>query len=195
MKINLLPDLVLKRRREARIKQMAAITLVAWVGLVVVACLGAVVYQQAEKSALKSKQTEEKQLDARVNSADNKQFRTQALEVQASLAALDQLINHQHKMSLIISGLASMMPHDVVLGDIELQGSDKLQISGTAPSYLEAGKFEAALKDSQKNSLPGQVYFTSVELGGATMDDKGVHFSLTTGYVYPATVASNGGQS
>lgn len=195
MKINLLPDLVLKRRREARIKQMAATALMVWVGILILGCLGSLAYRYAESRTLISRQTAEKNLDAQVNSDDNKRFRAEALEVQSSLSALDQLINHQKKMSLIITGLAAVMPHTVVLGDVELQGNDRIQISGTAPSYVEAGKFEAALKDSQKNTPPGQVYFSDISLGGASLDNTGVHFSLTTNYVYPAAVASNGGQS
>lgn len=190
MQINLLPDVVLARRREAQIKRVATTALVGWFGVLVVVSLLSLGYQQFESKQLASVKTKEAALDAQVNSPQNKAFRAEAQEVQASLKALDQLFNHQQRMTVIESRLAQLTPKEIQLHNVQIDPSGRIQISGTADSYADAGKFVVALKDSKE---AGEVYFTDVVLNGASLGEKGtVAFSLTTTMVYPDQSA--GGQ-
>lgn len=181
VKVNLIPDVVLKRRREARIRQMSTIGLIAWGILVGATAAIGIIYQLVQTQRLRLAEKQRTELDAQVNSPANVAFRKEAQEVQASLIALDGLINNQKKSTKIFTRLASLIPKGVQLKDINLT-ADKLSFSGKASSYAQAGEMVAALK--QTSPTDKDIYFTNVKLGGASVSDAGVSFEISAKYVY-----------
>ena len=179
MQINLLPDLVLNRRREARIKQLANLALVGWIAFLVAVVLFTLAYKVFQDKSLENAKEKYKVTNARVNSKDNVKFRKEALEVQASLKALNELFNSQRRLSTVIKRVADVTPAGVKLGEININGEGTVIVTGTASSYAEAGKMVVAMREtSDKNSR-----FENVALGGANAADKGVAFNVTATFV------------
>lgn len=189
VKINLVPDLVLDRRHEANVRQTALVALMAWGALVVVATLGALAFHAYESSRLTNANNTKNALNAQVNSADNVAFRTQALEVQTSLSALDQLFNHQQKQSAVTSAVAAIMPKEVSLKDLSITADQGLTIDGTAPGYASAGSMVAALKASSSNKA-SSIWFDQVSLGTANLSGSNVTFTVTAHYNQPSSTAT-----
>lgn len=184
MKINLIPDVVLNRRREAQLKKMTNLALFGWMAAlaaIVVIMLGALAFQ---KLSLKSAQSKQQEINDRVNSKENKEFRKEALAVQASLTALKDLFNNQRRFSVALESLSSVTPKTVQVKDFTLTDADAVTISAQATSYVEAGKMIVAMKESEKKfSKEGKPYFQAVAMGGATQHDEGVNFTITATYL------------
>lgn len=181
MQINLLPDLVVKRRREQQIRRWANLGLTGYLGFLgflVVAVLGYQVFQTVRLNAAKNKHAE---VNAQVNSPDNVAFRREALEVQSSLSALKELFNSQRKLSVIVKRVAELTPKGAQLIEISLGEDGQVSLSGIAGSYNEAGKMVVALRNS-KDKSPDKVYFEEVSLVGANQSESGVAFSITALY-------------
>ena len=195
MKINLLPDLVLTRRKEARIKQIALMSLAGWAGVLLVVTLITLGYKVGEDHNKDTQTKAEAALDSKVNSPANKAFRSQAAEVQASLTALDQLFNHQQRMSKIDTRIAELTPKTVQLNTVQIAPDGTVHISASAPSYFDAGQMVAALKGTTQSHTSEDIYFKDVALGGANLGDNKVAFSVTASFVYPdpTVTAENGG--
>ncbi len=184
--LNLLPDLVLQRRRDAQTKRLALIGVASWGALVFVVILGVLGYEFFQKATLAKALSTKAELNKTVNSDDNKAFRAEALEVQTSLKALDTLFNQQVKMSTINIRLAELTPKTVVLRSVDIANSRKLSLSGTAASYDEVGKFIVALKKISEKNKDTKIYFTDVKLESANLADKGsVKFGISAVYNIP----------
>lgn len=181
MQINLLPNLVIKRRRQAQIQRFATLGLIVWFGLLVAAGIGVTTYQQYQKSRENSLTAQVKTAESDVNSDANKQFRQEALAVQSSLTALNSLIFSQQKLSLINAVLSQVTPVGVRLRETRISPDGKVDISASAGTYNDAGKLLASMKSSQLQSKNG--HFESVVLAGANQADSGVAFSITAVFV------------
>ena len=186
MKINLIPDVIQKRRRDARIKRLTNLALMGWLvglGVVVLLMLG---FLGIQKLSLRSAENKKQELDARVNSEENVAFRREALEVQASLNALKDLFNRQRKFSTALDSLAALTPSGVRVRDFALTEDNRVTITGHATSYVEAGKMVVAMKQSEsKQKDEPKAHFATVAMGGASQSESGVDFSITASYVDP----------
>lgn len=187
MQINLLPNLVVKRRRQAQIQRLATLGLFAWGGLLVLATLAVIGYRQFQLSRQDSLTSQVKIIGAEVNSESNTQFRQEALSVQSSLTALDSLIFNQQKLSVINTVLSQLTPEGVRLRETRISPDGKVDISATAGTYTDAGKLLASMKAS---SQTGEGHFESVVLAGANQADSGVAFSITAVFVTAAEGAA-----
>lgn len=183
MQINLLPDLVIKKRREAEIKRYARLALTAWLGVLVFAVISTVGYQIFQNVTLEAAKKEHAELDSRVNSPDNVAFRKEALAVQASLNAVKDLFNNQRRLSVAISRVSELTPKGVRLSEVNIGEEGQLTVTGTAGSYAEAGKMVVALRNSKDKAKDGQPYFEKVVLTGANQANAAVAFSITANYV------------
>ena len=184
--LNLLPDLVLQRRRDAQTKKLALIGMISWGALLLLVILGTFTYELIEKSSLASATAAKSDLNKVVNSDDMVKFRTEAIEVQTSLKSLDALFNKQTKMSQVNDRLASLTPKTVILTSVNISNSQAITVSGSASSYDEVGKFVVALKNQSPELADGKIGFTEVKLQSANLGDKGsVKFSLSTKYTLP----------
>ncbi len=186
MQINLLPNLVVKRRRQAQIQRFATLGLFVWFGLLLLGFVGVISYGQYQKSRESSLTAKVKTTDADVNSKANTAFRTEALSVQASLTALDTLLNTQQKLSTINTVLASLTPQGVRLRETRISPDGKVDISATGGSFADAGRLLAAMKASKDQSKTG--YFDTVVLAGANQAEGGVAFSISAIFVPAAEV-------
>ncbi len=192
IKVNLLPDLVLNRQKQSRTKQLITTGLVVWLviwgGLAVFSAM----YLGVQKTRLSSAKNTHATLDASVNSADNVKFRAQALAVQNSLNALDQLLNKQVKTSVIYARVSALLPSSVHLRSIAVDASKKVTMQLSASSYDQAASTVASFKDSKPDSgtsiasASTQVYFTDVVFSGATLSGNRVDFSISAQGVYPS---------
>lgn len=190
MKINLIPDIIQNRRREAKVKKMATMGLVGWLALLAVITLGTLGYLGIQNVAHSRAQKQHDELNAKVNSPENQKFRKEALEVQASLSALKDLFNHQRKLSVAMKSVADLTPKSVRLKDINLTADSRIVIAGRAGSYEEAGKMVVAMKESESKAKDDQAFFTNVALGGANQGDVGVDFTVSADYVDPKAVVA-----
>jgi hypothetical protein len=201
IKVNLLPDLVLNRRRDARLRRLVMLGFGAWMGLLALIVLAAFMYLGVKTLQVSSATNEHKKLDAEVNSEDNVAFRQEALEVQASLKALDTLFNEQRRLSLVTAQVAKLTPTTVQLKEVAIRNGNQVIIEGSAKSYDEAGKMLAAFKLSKSNIDPNSqtasVYFEEAALSGAALNassqtnqpnDKTVSFSLVALYEFQQPV-------
>lgn len=190
IRINLLPDVILKQRQEERLKRLAMYGAIGWVVLLVVVSLLVFAYKGWHSIRLNRAKTTLAQVDARVNSPENVAFRTEAQAVQESLNALDELFLAQQRPSEFIKNLAALTPQGVRLTNVRLE-SDSVSITGRATSYAEVSKFVAALKKSAADAAEAeeeQPYFELVELVGANLADANqVSFELSAVYVEAAT--------
>ena len=194
IQINLLPDIVLQRRHQAQIRKWATTGLIAWVAAILVVTATAFLYKTFQDTRLSSAQNSEKKLDAVVNSKENVTFRQEALAVQLSLKALDQLFNHQHKMTLINDRLAELTPKQVKLSNVTIDQNGKLALSCTGSSYSDAAKFVVSLKDSGLDISGTKVTFTNISFAGANLSDKSVSFSIGATINYPTAAATGSAQ-
>jgi hypothetical protein len=190
IKINLVPDILQNRRRDAHIRQLSMLALVVWCAVVAVVSLGALGYHAFQNSRLNTAKNTYASLNASVNSKDNVAFRTEALEVQTSLAALDQLVNHQQTLSTINAAFAALMPKEDTLKELDITSARQVSVSAVAPSYASAGSLVAALKDSSSKSGGAHVWFDNVTLGAANLSDKTVTFTITANYNLPTTTTT-----
>lgn len=186
MQINLLPDLVLKRRHDAHIAKIATSALVGWIGLVALVLVGMFFYNVFENQRLSSAQKNQKQVNDKVNSESNVAFRTEALSVQASLKDLSSLYQNQERFSLVYERLSQLLPRQARLQSVILTDDKRVQLTGTTGSYLDTGKLVASFKDSATDD---QVTFSDVVLNGANLNNGQVSFSLTTSYAFPANAS------
>lgn len=185
VQINLLPDLVLKRRHEAKVKQWALSGLIAWVALVLVVVLGTYGYSAFQSQRLKSAKNEVARLDTTVNSDENVAFRKEAQEVQASLVALDSLYNNQIRNSAILAQLALLTPKTVKLVNVSISDTAAISLGGTATSYEEVGKMIASFKESEKYGKDKGVNFNNIVFNGSSLSGTTAKFSMTMAYIYP----------
>lgn len=188
IQINLLPDIVLKRRKEAQIRSWATSGLIAWIVVVLVITMTAFLYKTFQDARLASANSSKKKLDAVVNSKDNVAFRKEALSVQLSLKALDDLYNKQQKMTLINKRLAELTPKQVRLSSVGMSGG-KILLSCSGASYSDAAKFLVSLKDSSQDMSGTKVTFSDIKFSGANLSTGGVSFSITATVNYPTVVA------
>ncbi len=188
VQINLLPDIVLKRRHEAQVKQWALAGFIAWCAIVAVASLSTLGYLGLQKTQLSSATKKFTALDSKVNSPENVAFRKEAQEVQASLVSLNQLYEHQIKNSAVISEVSAITPKTVKLLSIDIVDNG-MTINGEATSYPEVGKMVAAFKESQKLGGSKKVYFTDIIFNGSSLKGSAATFSMTMKYVYPVDVS------
>lgn len=187
--INLVPDAIQQRRHDARIKHLAVLSLSGWLALLVVVVVVCYGYAGIRSLQLQSLKNQQASLNSTVNSADNVKFRQEALEVQTSLTALDQLFNRQQRISAIDNRLAALTPHEVTLLSVTVDDTKTVNISGVADSYNDVGKMIAALKTSKTNDSK-QIYFNGIDFAGANVASGGkVDFSVKASYVYPTDVS------
>lgn len=183
MQINLLPDLVIKRRHEAQVKRIATLALAGWIALVTLVLIVMFLYSLLQHQLLSNAQNEKNQVNAQVNSDANVAFRTEALSVQASLKDLSKLYQHQERFSLVYDRIAQLLPKQARLQSVILTADNKVQLAGTTDSYLDTGKLVASFKNS---STSDQVIFSNVLLNGANLNGNLVSFSLTASFAFPA---------
>ena len=196
MQINLLPELVLKRRQDKRIKRLATTGLVAWAGFLVLLVILSFSYKVFQDFRLRQASAKFESLNSEVNSEDNLAFRKEALEVQASLKSLKDLYNNQRRMSESLTMIAEVTPKSVRLAEINITPEGKITISGVAGSYEEAGRMVLAMRQTkpEKTSLSNdrsandEPYFDGVVLGGANKAEAGVAFTVTAQYVDPSAL-------
>lgn len=183
VKINLLPDVVLERRRQARIRRIANLAIMGWVGLFVLVYLSVFAYSRVQVSMRNNALAEEQRLESIANSEENVEFRREALAVQASLDALAQLFETRQSAGQFLQVLSDNATGDMRIRDLIFGQDGAINISGTARSYQAVGEFEQALKVSaNRDSTLG--YFQQIALFGASLADQGaVNFELRTGYV------------
>ncbi len=193
VKINLLPDVVLERRRQAKIKRIANLSLAGWAGLVLLVLLLAFGYSQWQSQQLEQTQSERDEVAAEAFSPENVSFRQEALSVQSSLDALVQLQNERQLTTQFLATLSSNMPEDIRITSLGYETGDIINIGGRAPSYQAVGSFESALKNSQPTSDGDQPsnqqsgYFTGVSLSGVNAAGGGeVRFELSAQYTAPS---------
>lgn len=202
MQINLLPELVLKRRQEKQIKRWATTGLVAWGGFLVLLVVLSFSYKVYQDFRLKQASSKFETLNSEVNSADNLAFRKEALEVQASLKSLKGLYSNQRRMSVSLTMIADVTPKSVRLAEINITSEGKVTISGVAGSYEEAGRMVLAMRQTKPEKTSSgsdqakddEPYFDGVVLGGANKAEAGVAFTVTAQYVDPAALGSTGAQ-
>jgi|GEM_PF-4377549 len=185
MQINLLPDLVLKRRHEAQVKRIATLALVGWIAAVTLVLLGVFLYNVLQGQLLANAKDEQSKVNATVNSDANVAFRTEALAVQASLKDLSGLYSNQKRYSLVYDRLAQLLPKEARLQSVVLTADNTVQLSGTTASYLDTGKLVASFKDSDATN---QVKFSNVVLNGANLNGGQVSFSITSSFAFPDNV-------
>ena len=183
MQINLLPDLVLKRRHDAQIKRIATLALMGWMGLVALILVGMFFYSVFQSQRLTNAQNDKKQVNDIVNSSSNVAFRKEALAVQASLKELSNLYQNQERFSLVYDRLAQLLPRQARLQSVILTDDKRVQLAGTTGSYFDTGKLVASFKDSAADD---QVSFSNVVLNGANLNANQVNFSITTSFAFPA---------
>lgn len=183
MQINLLPDLVLKRRHEAEVKRVATLALVGWLAVVVLVLTGMFLYDLLQRQLLSSAQNDKTRINATVNSESNVAFRKEALSVQASLKDLSKLYQNQERFSLVYDRVAQLLPKQTRLQTVNLSSDKRIQLSGTAASYLDAGKLVASFKNSD---VADKVTFSNVVLNGANLNGNQVSFSITASFAFPA---------
>lgn len=188
MQINLLPDLVLKRRHEVQIKRIATLALAGWLGVVALIVVAIFAFSVWQHQLLSNAQSNEAKINAQVNSADNVAFRTDALAVQASLNDLNHLYQNQNRFSQVYSRIAQLLPKTARLESVLLTSANQVQLSGTTDSYLDTGKLIAAFKDSANPTNSNQVSFSNVVLNGANLNADKVAFSVTASYAFPTAV-------
>jgi len=193
IQINLIPDALLKRRQETKTKQTVTQLFIAWIGILLVAVVLMFGWKLIQDTRLKVAKSNYNKIAADVNSPANVKFRQEALEVQASLAALDKLFNGQKKYSAVNSRLAALTPKTIVLQSLAVDNA-KITITGVASSYLDIGKFVASLKNTVPSSSSSTsaasstqvITFNSVVLAGVSASTGGVTFNITANYTYPA---------
>ncbi len=191
MQINLLPDIVLKRRHDAHVKRLALAAFLGWTAFILVITLSTFLYRQIEKQRLDSSIRRYDTLNATVHSKENDAFRKEAAEVQSSLKALDTLFNKQERTSAVLSELSAVTPKGTFLTTLNILTNRSMTIGGSAASYIDVAKFVASLKLSEAAAPADRVYFTNIVLGGANLSDKGVSFTISTKYVYPQQGATD----
>ena len=192
IKINLLPDVVLERRRRARIKWIANLALIGWCGLVLLVLLAAFGYNQWQSSRLESARAERDEVEAEAFSPENVEFRREALSVQSSLDGLVRLRDRRQLVTEFTDALQRNMPRDVRIVSLNYETGDIINIGGQAASYEAVSNFEHALKNSRPSSdadsnepLPG--YFENTSLTGANVAGQGrIRFQISTEYVAPS---------
>ena len=188
--LNLLPDLVLQRRKDAYTKKLAIMGVIVWGVILVLVILGALGYELVQKGLLSNATKAKNELNATVNSADNMKFRTEALEVQSSLKELDTLYNKQSRLSLVNDRLASLTPKTIILKSVSITSAQSMTFDGSATSYDEVGKYVVALRDELGDTTNDKITFTDVKLQAANLGDAGtVRFSMTASYVLPTLTA------
>lgn len=196
VKINLLPDVVLERRRQAKIRRTANAGLVAWAVLVLLVLGLAFGYDQLQSYRLDQKQAERDEVDAEANSPENVAFRQEALAVQSSLDALEELYGRRQLATQFLDALSRNIPENVRVSDLSYESDGTVRISGRAASYETVSTLENALKNSQsatgveeESAAVGEVatgYFTGTALSGANIAGQGeVRFEMSTNYVAP----------
>lgn len=204
IRINLLPDVILKQRQEERLKKLATYALIGWAGFLVVVTLLILAYKGFQTFRLNNAKESLAEIDARVNSPENITFRAEALAVQEGLNTLDSLFNTQQMPSEFIKKLASLTPSGVQLNNVSYKGEGSVIISGNATAYSEVSKFVASLKNSKQASVAGnespgtpleteEPYFDAVELVGANIADANqVSFELAALYISVNTLTVDG---
>jgi azurin len=190
--LNLLPDLVLQRRKDAHTKKLTIMGLIVWAGILVLAILGAFGYELIQRGILSSALKAKTELSATVNSEDNVKFRTEALEVQTSLKELDVLYNKQSRLSLVNDRLAFLTPKTIILKNVTITSSQGVTLDGSASSYDEVGKYLVALRDELGSaSSTDKITFTNVKLQAANLGEVGtVRFSMTASYLFPTATST-----
>lgn len=197
IKINLLPDLVLQRRKEARVKKMATFALMAWTGLIVFILVLAISYGQYQKFTLAKAEESRQELDLVVNSPENVEFREEALAVQNSLNALQELFLSRQSAAEFFEVLAAAMPDSVRIVELGFNDQSSVSIVGSARSFDSVSALEAAMKktaddyeawlasgESDTTEPPAAGYFTDVELLGASLSDGNeIRFELQAVYL------------
>ncbi len=187
MRINLLPDIVQQRRKDARTKQLATMALAGWFGLLAVVVLGTLAYRGFQNHRFSSATDTYDQVNADVNSDENVAIRAEAQSVQTSLLSLSTLHSSQAKLSVISRLIADKTPPKAKLKDLTITASGALTFTGDAPSYDDASIMVAAMKATADtsalaaSSAPG--YFTKVFLDGVNRTDGGTTFSISGVYV------------
>ena len=169
--INLLPNLVLERRRQARLTQIATIATIAWVLVAVVVVLLALTFKEYENHQVSGLTNQYNSLNGDVNSTDNINFRATAAAVQTSLKALDQLQSSYLDPKTILNTVDSLLPRGAYLTDVKLGQANSVSVSAKANSIAEAIKLYYAISQSQSNSKNGSFsYFTNVTWTGINSD-------------------------
>ena len=182
MQINLLPDLVLKRRHDAQVKRIATMALVGWLAAVALVLTGMFLYNVLQGQLLTNAQNHQKDVNATVNSDSNVAFRKEALSVQASLKDLSKLYQNQERFSMVYYRLAQLLPKQTRLQSVTLTASKQVQLSGTIDSYMDTGKLVSSFKNSDSTD---QVNFSNVVLNGANLNGNQVNFSITASFAFP----------
>lgn len=203
VKINLLPDVVLERRKQARIRRIANMSLIGWTVLVLVVLGLAFGYNQLQAYRLEQKQAERDTVDAEANSQENIEFREEALAVQSSLDTLETLYNERQSSARLLLGLMDRVPAKVRITEFNYESDNTVRLGGEAASYRVVSRFEKALKESRPTSRDEQGqnrqlssqsqggYFTNTTLSGVNIAGEGrVRFEMSTQYNPPRAAAT-----
>lgn len=199
VRINLLPDTVLERRRHARIRRMANIGIVLWAGLVVVVLLIVLGYQQYHSAALNSAKDERSEVKDEAYSEDNMELREEALTVQSSLDSLSTVISQRQLKEDFWLTMSETTTENVSLTSLNFDNDNELSIQGEALSYEDVSEYERALKATSENrehdinneDNENIGYFTSVQLSSTSIPDEGgASFTMSAMYHAPSEVST-----
>lgn len=205
VKINLLPDVVLERRKQARIRRIANMSLIGWTVLVLVVLGLAFGYNQLQAHRLEQKQAERDNVNAEANSPENVEFREEALAVQSSLDTLETLYNERQSSVQLLLALMDRIPAEARITEFNYGSDNTVRLGGEAASYRVVSRFEKALKESrsasenEQQAQNGQFaeqsrggYFTNTTLSGVNVAGEGrVRFEMSTQYNPPRAAATD----
>ena len=186
VKVNLLPDIILQQRREARLKQLLGVIFIGWIIFLVLVAFLLFSYAEFTQSRLESFKKETEQLDSEVNSEENIAFRLRVQQIQLALDSIEDLLTSQNLPGQMLRTIAANTPSGVAVSTITLNEEGIVTIEGFATTREEVAVFIAGLERTVNNqSLNNDLgYFVGTSLGGTTLTDTGRHaFTLSTSYV------------
>lgn len=189
IKINLLPDLILQQRREARIRQFIDIAFIAWLALLALFAMGLIFANSLASNKLENAERAQEELDDEVNSEANVAFRREASQVQVALNSIQGFINGQNQPGQMLETLALSTPEGVSIREISVTESGTIFIDGNADSNESVAQLIAGLNDS-KQRLEGNeelgfflnTYLDQTALSSNSEEDISYTFSLTTSF-------------
>ena len=186
--VNLLPDIILQQRHEARIRRLATFILFGWIGLLVLLWLVFFGWSQFKKAQLSRAQKSRDVLNAQVNSDEQIAFREEARQVQNGLLLLSNLFDNQKLPAQLVVSVAANMPSEVVLRDLLVDEDEDIRLTGFAPDYADVSSLVGAFINSEQlaEKIEGLGYFSNVTLLQAVESDSNerrvISFSMSADF-------------
>lgn len=185
IQVNLIPDILLQRRREAQLKRYITSAFLGWVGLLLLIGLIMLGVKGFTASRLENSKKQFAQRNAEVNSPDNMAFREQAKQVQLSLDSLSTLFAAQELPSDLLVTLSANLPKDIIVQELAVQSEQIVIFSAFADSYAKVSATVSALETSAERTVGSAAgYFTNISLSQVSSSDVGEYrYSVTAQYV------------